>query len=176
MVQLSTFALHQIGGFCGGIGGGGVGGGKSGVGGGGAFGSGGERGGGCIGGDGGAGGIKVRETLKMSVYCWAKSSIIQGCSRSAGTQGVRAVSVHSARGLLLPGISVLSNPPDARTREATAKTRLDAGGIGGGDGCGGRINRSEKRELSKLHVDAKKPAHDDVWPTPGSGSPSASAH
>lgn len=134
IVQLSVLELHQIGGVCGGTGGGGDGVGESGVGGGGVLGEDGESGGGCIGGDGGAGGIRVICTLKMSVYCCDKSSMIQGCSRSAGTHGVREVSVHSAKGFVLPGISVVSNPPDARTREATASTMLDAGGIGGGDG------------------------------------------
>lgn len=175
-MQLSVLALHQIGGVCGGTGGGGDGVGESGVGGGGVFGGDGESGGGCIGGDGGAGGIKVICTLKMSVYCCDKSSMIQGCSRSAGTHGVRELSVHSARGFVLPGISVVSNPPDARTREATPSTMLDAGGIGGGDGCGGRISRSENRLLSKLQVDAKNPAHEDVWPALASASPSARAH
>lgn len=40
------------------------------------------------------------------------------------------------------GISLASNPPDAKTRIGGAMTRSSNGGIGGGGGVGGSLMRS----------------------------------
>ena len=98
--------------------------------------------------------------------------MIQGCSRSEGTHGVSDVSVQSARESVLPNISLASNPPAARTRVGDARVMLETGGMGGGGGRGGSMIRSWNLSASNGHRFAKKPAHDDVCPTEGSGCPS----
>lgn len=59
-----------------------------------------------------------------------------------GTHAVWPLSVHSASTSVLPGISLVSNPPDANTRVGVATTKSDNGGIGGGGGAGGSLMRS----------------------------------
>ena len=81
----------------------------------------------------------------MSSKLCPRSIITHGRSFSAGTQGVREESEHSAVASELPRISLKSKPPAATTFVGTASVKLVVGGSGGGGGWGGRINRASKR-------------------------------